>query len=233
MKKLLMYVVLLALVIAAPASANAQVTVSVGIPLPPPIVFQAPPAVVVLPDTPDVYVVPEVDVDFFFYNGWWWRFWDGYWYRSRYYDRGWAYFNHVPRFYFDVDPEWRAFYRNHDWHGHPWSYQRIANAQLQRNWSTWHQNGYWQRQKTWGVQGYQPRPLQEQQAVRQQRQQQYQQRPEVQRHQQAQAPAPKPQPAQGRQVERQAPPREEQQPQMERERGRPEGRSERGEEERR
>ncbi|HUJ68334.1 MAG TPA: hypothetical protein VLW86_02370, partial [Syntrophorhabdales bacterium] len=138
MKRLLLHMVLLALVIAAPASAMAQVTVSVGIPLPPPIVFQAPPAVIVLPDTPDVYAVPDVGVDFFFYNGWWWRFWDGYWYRSHYYDRGWVYFNHVPRFYYDVDPDWRGFYKSHDWHGHPWNYQRITNGQLQRNWSSWH-----------------------------------------------------------------------------------------------
>jgi len=229
MKRLILHMVLLALVIAAPASAMAQVTVSVGIPLPPPIVFQAPPAVIVLPDTPDVYAVPDVGVDFFFYNGWWWRFWDGYWYRSHYYDRGWVYFNHVPRFYYDVDPDWRGFYKSHDWHGHPWNYQRITNGQLQRNWSSWHSSGYWQKQKTWGVQGYHPRPVQEQQALRQQRQQQYQQRPEVQQHQQVQAQSPRPQPPEKRQMERQAPPREERGG----ERGRPEGRPERGEEERR
>jgi len=229
MKRLLLHMVLFALVIAAPASAMAQVTVSVGIPLPPPIVFQAPPAVIVLPDTPDVYAVPDVGVDLFFYNGWWWRFWDGYWYRSHYYDRGWAYFNHVPRFYYDVDPDWRGFYKSHDWHGHPWNYQRITNGQLQRNWSSWHSSGYWQKQKTWGVQGYHPRPVQEQQALRQQRQQQYQQRPEVQQHQQVQARSPSPQPPQQRQMERQGPPREERGG----ERGRPEGRPERGEEERR
>jgi len=229
MKRLLLHMVLFALVIAAPASAMAQVTVSVGIPLPPPIVFQAPPAVIVLPDTPDVYAVPDVGVDLFFYNGWWWRFWDGYWYRSHYYDRGWVYFNHVPRFYYDVDPDWRGFYKSHDWHGHPWNYQRITNGQLQRNWSSWHSSGYWQKQKTWGVQGYHPRPVQEQQALRQQRQQQYQQRPEVQQHQQVQARSPSPQPPQQRQMERQGPPREERGG----ERGRPEGRPERGEEERR
>jgi hypothetical protein len=224
----------------------AQVSVSVGIPLPPPVVFQAPPAVIVLPDTPDVYAVPDVNVDLYFHNGWWWRFWDGYWYRSHYYDRGWAYFNHVPGFYFDVDPGWRGYYSNHDWHGHPWHYDRIPNGQLQQNWKGWHDNGYWQKQRTWGVQGYQPRPQREQQAVRLQRQQQYQQRPEVQRHQQAQAPGPqRQQPQQQRQIERQGQQHGQRQPQVEQqrgqprgeqrqggERGRPEGRPERGGEER-
>ncbi len=216
MNKLLISIVLLAAVIVAPISAIAQVSVSIGIPLPPPIVFQAPPQVIVLPDAPDVYVVPDVDIDLFFYNGWWWRFWDGYWYRSRYYDRDWVYFDHVPRFYFDVDPDWRGFYRGHEWHGHPWDYRRIPNGQLQRNWSTWHSNGYWQRQRTWGVQNYHPRPAQEQQALRQQRQQQYRQRPEVQRHQQVGAQPQRRQAPQERQLERQGPPREQRQPQVER-----------------
>jgi hypothetical protein len=224
----------------------AQVSVSVGIPLPPPVVFQAPPAVIVLPDTPDVYAVPDVNVDLYFHNGWWWRFWDGYWYRSHYYDRGWAYFNHVPGFYFDVDPGWRGYYTNHDWHGHPWHYDSIPYGQLQQNWKGWHDNGYWQKQRTWGVQGYQPRPQREQQAVRLQRQQQYQQRPEVQRHQQAQAPGPqRQQPQQQRQIDRQGQQHGQRQPQVEQQRGqprgeqrqggereRPEGRSERGGEER-
>jgi len=246
MKRLVLRTILLALAVLVPISAMAQVSVSVGIPLPPPVVFQAPPAVIVLPDTPDVYAVPDVNVDLYFHNGWWWRFWDGYWYRSHYYDRGWAYFNHVPGFYFDVDPGWRGYYSNHDWHGHPWHYDRIPNGQLQQNWKGWHDNGYWQKQRTWGVQGYQPRPQREQQAVRLQRQQQYQQRPEVQRHQQAQAPGPqRQQPQQQRQIERQGQQHGQRQPQVEQqrgqprgeqrqggERGRPEGRPERGGEER-
>ena len=226
MKKLVLWTILLAAALVAPFSAMAQVNISVGVSLPPPVVFQAPPSVVVLPDTPDVYAVPDVDVDMFFYNGWWWRLWDGRWYRSRYYDRGWAFFDHVPKFYFDVDPGWRGYYRDHKWYGHPWNYQRIPNAQLQQNWQSWHNNGYWQRQKTWGVQGYQPRPQQQQQALRQQRQQQYQQRPEVQRQQQQ------------RQVQRQSqvqqpqrqPQQQHAQPRGE-ERERSQGKPERGEEE--
>src|SRR4030043_79277 len=184
MKKLRLGTILLALAIVVPIPTIAAVDISVGISLPPLIVFEAPPEVIVIPDTNSLYVVPNVDVDFFFWNGWWWRPWEGRWYRSRYYNRGWVYYNNVPSFYFDVDPGWRGYYRDRNWYGHRWNYERIPNQRLQQNWSSWEKNRYWERQRTWGVQSYQPRPQPQRQELRQQRQQQYQQRPEVQQHQQ-------------------------------------------------
>jgi hypothetical protein len=184
MKKLLLGTILLALSIVVPIPTMAGVDISIGISLPPPIVFEAPPDVIVMPDTNDVYVVPDIDVDIFFWNGWWWRPWEGRWYRSHYYNRGWAYYNNVPSFYFDVDPGWRGHYRDHNWYGHRWNYERIPHRRLQQNWKSWHNNRHWERQRTWGVQGYKPRPKQRIRELRHQRQEQYQQRPEVQRHQQ-------------------------------------------------
>ena len=183
MKKLFFGALLLALVIVVPVPTMARVDVNVSIGLPPPIVFAAPPDVIVLPDTRNVYVVPEIDVDLFFWNGWWWRLWEGRWYRSHYYNRGWGYYNNIPSFYFDVDPGWRGYYRDRNWYGHRWNYGRIPNQRLQKNWKSWHDNRHWERQGTWGVQNYHPRPQQQRQELRQQRQQQYQQRPEVQKHQ--------------------------------------------------
>ena len=182
MKKLLFGTMFLALVIVVPIPTMAGVDIRISFPLPPPIVFAAPPELIVIPDT-YVYVTPDIDVDFYFWNGWWWRFWEGRWYRSRYYNRGWGYYNNVPSFYFDVDPGWRGYYRDHNWYGHRWNYERIPHQRLQQNWSSWEKNRYWERKKTWGVQSYQPRPQQQRQELRQQRQQQYQQRPEVQQHQ--------------------------------------------------
>jgi len=184
MKKLFFGTLLFALIIVVPIPTMARVDVNVSIGLPPHIVFAAPPDVIVIPDTRAVYVVPDIDVDLFFWNGWWWRLWEGRWYRSHYYNRGWGYYNNVPSFYFDVDPGWRGYYRDHNWYGHRWNYERIPNQRLQKNWKGWHNNRHWERQGTWGVQRYQPRPQQQRQELRQQRQQQYQQRPEVQRHQQ-------------------------------------------------
>jgi hypothetical protein len=146
---------------------------------PPPIVFEESPDVIVMPDTDDVYVVPDIDVDLYFWNGWWWRPWEGRWYRSQYHNRGWSYYNDIPSFYFDVDPGWRGNYRGHNWYGHRWDYERIPHQRLQQNWKSWQSNRRWERQGTWGVNNYQPRPQQQRQELRQQRQHQYQQRPEV------------------------------------------------------
>ncbi|MGD0282833.1 MAG: hypothetical protein ABSB95_10770 [Dissulfurispiraceae bacterium] len=181
MNKLLLGIILLALAIAVPVATIAGVDIGVGISLPPPLAFTEPPAVVALPDTDDVYVAPDIAADLFFWNGWWWRPWEGRWYRSHYYDRGWGYFNRVPGFYFDVDPGWRGFYGGHNWQGHPWNYERIPHERFQQNWRGWHNNGYWRRQGNWGVKGYQPRAQRERQELRNQRQEQYRQRPEVQR----------------------------------------------------
>ena len=183
MKKLFFGTILLALVIVVPIPTMAEVNVGIGISLPPPIVFAAPPEMIVLPET-YVYVVPDVDVDIFFYDGWWWRPWEGRWYRSHYYNRGWGYYNNVPSFYFDVDPGWRGYYRDHNWYGHRWNYERIPHQRFQQNWKRWHNDRHWERQGTWGVQGYKPRPQKERQELRHQREEQYHQRPEVQQHQQ-------------------------------------------------
>lgn len=185
MKKLFLGALLLALVIAVPGPSMAGVSVGINIGLPP-LVFAAPPEVIVLPYTSGVYVVPEIDAELYFWNGWWWRFWDGLWYRSHYYDRGWGYYSRVPSFYFDVNPGWRGYYNDHSWYGHPWNYEPIPQRRLQSNWRNWNTNQYWERQRTWGVQGLQPIPRQQRQEQRQQRQQQYQQRPEVQRQMQPQ-----------------------------------------------
>jgi len=187
MKKLLFGTILLSLVLVFPIPTMARVNVGISISLPP-IVFAMPPSVVVLPDTYDVYAVPDIEVDLFFWSGWWWRPWDGRWYRSRYYDRGWRYYNRVPSFYFDVHPGWRGYYRDHDWNGHRWNYERIPNRRLQQNYRSWHNNQYWERQRTWGVQSYQPRPQQQRRELIHQRQEQYRQRPEVQQHQQQRQP---------------------------------------------
>jgi len=184
MKKSVIVATILLLACFVPLQARAEVNVSIGISLPPPIIFGAPPAVIVLPDTIGVYVVPDIEGDLFFWGGWWWRPWGGGWYRSYYYDRGWDYYGGVPVFYYDVDPGWRMYYSNQNWYGHRWSYERIPHQQLQRNWKTWDRERYWERQRTWGVQGYTPRPIQQRQELRRQREEQYRKRPEVQQHRQ-------------------------------------------------
>ena len=156
MKKLLLGTILLALVFVFPIPAMTAVNVGVSISLPPPIVFAAPPEVIVIPGT-YVYAVPDLDVDMFFYRGWWWRLWQGRWYRSRNYNAGWGYFRNAPSFYRGVPAGWRNDYRAHRWQGHQWNYQRIPHQQVQQNWSNWEKSRHWEKQNTWGVQGLKPR----------------------------------------------------------------------------
>lgn len=184
MKKLVVATMLLASAAVMPIPATAGVNVSVGISLPPLVVFASAPDVMIMPDTTGVYVVPGIDEDIFFWNGWWWRPWDGRWYRSMYYNRSWSYYGSVPSFYYDVDPGWRVSYRDRNWYGHQWNHTTISNRQLQQNWKRWDRNRYWEKQGTWGVKSYRPRPTRQRQELRQQRQIQYRQKPEVQRHQQ-------------------------------------------------
>ena len=156
MKKVHFGVMLLALALVFPIPTTAGVDVGVNISLPPLIVFSAPPEVVVIPET-YVYAVPDVDVDIFFYDGWWWRPWEGRWYRSRHYDSGWAYYRKVPSFYGRIPSGWRNDYRDRRWRGQPWNHQRIPHQQVQRNWGNWKKSNHWEKQQTWGVQGLKPR----------------------------------------------------------------------------
>lgn len=184
MKTTLLTMLVLALALTLPVSARTEVHFSVEFSLPAPVVFQAPPEVIVLPDTDVVYVVPDIEFDIFFWDGWWWRPWEGRWYRSRQYDRDWQYYDRVPTFYYDVDPGWRNAYRQRHWSGHRWNYELIPHQRLRSNWEQWHSSRYWQSDRTWGVERYQPRPQQQIEIIRRERQEHYRQRPEVQRYQQ-------------------------------------------------
>ena len=160
MKNIRIGAVLLALGMFLPQSTPAQVDVRMDISLPPPIVLSSSPMVIVIPET-YVYVVPDMDAELYFYNGWWWRLWDGRWYRSRNYNSDWSYHNRVPSFYEEVPITWRDDYRDHRWAGYQWNYQPIPQRQLQQNWRNWERSNHWEKKQTWGVPGLKPRTRQE------------------------------------------------------------------------
>jgi len=173
MKKWILRMMLLSLVFVVPMQAQADVNIRISIPLPPPLIFPAPPAVIVLPETDSVYAVPEIDVDLFFWGGWWWRPWEGRWYRSQFYDRGWAHYSGVPAFYFDVDPGWRRYYRVRQWYGYRWDWQPISHTLLLHSWKRWHSDRYWEKHNTWQVRNYHPRPMPQREDLRRERREQY------------------------------------------------------------
>jgi len=149
-KILLGITILCPVVMTAPAAAQVSVGVSIGIPSP--IVFVAPPQLVVLPGF-DIYVAPGIAEEIYFVDGFWWRPWEGRWYRSAYYDRGWDYYSSVPYFYGNIRQEWRSDYHNHRWEGRDWNYESVPYAQVQQNWSSWKSTKYWRSKEHGGGSG--------------------------------------------------------------------------------
>ncbi len=127
------------------SSSGAGVSVEVQIGAPPPVRFYSPPEVVVIPGT-YVYYAPDASIDLFFYEGFWWRPWHGYWYRSRYYGGPWAFMpvRRVPGPIVALPP---------GWHGRPSRFERIPYGQLRRNWRHWERERYWEKDERWHERG--------------------------------------------------------------------------------
>jgi hypothetical protein len=153
---LLGIVVLWGCILALPARAQVNVRVRIQLPV---LEFSSPPRLVVLPET-NVYVVPDMDEDIFFSDGWWWRSYQGHWYRSSRYDQGWVAYSSVPVFYRQVPSDWRSEYRDHNWRGQPWNYEHLRHDEVQNNWSGWKKDKHWERNNTWGVEGLNRQPPQ-------------------------------------------------------------------------
>jgi len=118
------------------ARSEAGVNVSIGINIPA-YRFAAPPAVVVLPGTYG-YFVPDADIDIFFYHNYWYRPYEGRWYRSRGYNGPWGFIepHRVPRFFMDLPPDYR--------HVRP-GFERVPYGQFKKNWRKWERDKYWDR----------------------------------------------------------------------------------------
>jgi hypothetical protein len=119
---------------------EARVDVSVGFNLPA-FRFSAPPPLVVVPGT-YVYFAPEADVDIVFYQGYWYRPYEGRWYRSRGHNGPWGHLApaRVPRSLMDLPNDYRHAYRDHG---------RIEHRDLNRNWKTWERNRHWDKDERW------------------------------------------------------------------------------------
>jgi hypothetical protein len=125
-------------------------SIRIGVPMPPHIEFSAPPRLVVVPET-YVYVAPDVEEEIFFSDGWWYRPWEGRWYRSRNHSSGWQHYRSTPSFYSQIPSGWRNDYREGHWRGQQWNIRPIPHTQVQKNWRSWKTNNHWERQQSWGV----------------------------------------------------------------------------------
>ncbi len=119
---------------------------SAGLPVPPPLVIPAPPAVYVIPGT-YAYFAPDVEVELFFYGGFWYRPHAGQWYRASHYGGPWGFIvlHNVPGVLIKLSPGYRKISPGH---------QRISHGQLKKNWEKWKRTKHWGKtaaQKKHGV----------------------------------------------------------------------------------
>jgi hypothetical protein len=110
-----------------------------GPPVPPlpPLLIPAPPPVVLIPGT-YAYFAPDVDADLIFIGGFWYRPYEGGWYRSSYYSGPWRFISsrNVPRVLIDLRPGFRNV---------PPGHQRIPHGQLKKKWKTWERERHWDK----------------------------------------------------------------------------------------
>ncbi len=112
-----------------------RVSIQVNLPA---VRFAAPPDVVVIPGT-YVYIVPDVDVDVLFYQDYWWRPYEGRWYRSGDYNGSWRYIESR-----NIPSGLRALPRDYRHRLSP-GYERIPHRDVQNNWKKWEKEKYWDR----------------------------------------------------------------------------------------
>ncbi len=131
-KSCLWFIGALLLVLAGTATqSEAEVNVQINLPS---IMFAAPPAVVVIPGT-YVYMVPDIDVDVLFYQGYWWRPYEGRWYRSQDYQGRYTKSRRIPQ-------GLRALPRDYRHRIMP-EHERISHGDVQNNWQRWEKDKRW------------------------------------------------------------------------------------------
>jgi hypothetical protein len=120
---IVMLVVAGAVLAGIPASAQVSVNVNIG---PPPVIFAAPPRVVVVPQT-SVYYVPDTTYNIFFYEGRYYSFHNGAWFLATSHAGPWAFVpvERVPRVvvmvpprYYKVPPGHAKAFAHGERHGH-------------------------------------------------------------------------------------------------------------------
>ena len=135
-----------------PLQSTAGVSINVTIPLPG-LVLEAPPALIVIPGT-YAYYPPEVGVDIFFYQGYWYRPYQGGWYIGRDYNGPWRGIgrDRVPRTLRTLPPDYRRM---------PPGHRPLPYNEVRSNWRTWERDRHWDdgydRGRGRGMEGYEGR----------------------------------------------------------------------------
>lgn len=116
--------------IVAPAVATVEVNVAT-----PPILEIQPPELVVVPSGDTyIYMIPTV-VGVYFYDGYWYRYYEGAWFRADIYNGPWIGIAVAPTVIVGIDPFY-PFYL-------PASYYRIGYADFHVHWRNWGHDRHW------------------------------------------------------------------------------------------
>ncbi len=107
----------------------------IGISGPPAVEFSAPPELVPIPGR-YVYYDPDVNFDLFFYQGWWYRPYNGRWFRSDDYRGSWHHVREIPPALVDLPSDYRSV---------PSGYYRVPYGEVRNNWQGWERDRYWDR----------------------------------------------------------------------------------------
>ncbi len=112
----------------------ADVSFNIGI-TPPALVINGPPEVAVIPGT-YVYFCPDISADIFFYDGFWYRPYEGRWYRSVSYEGPWGFIvrTEVPSVFFSLPPHFRSM-----------EYHRIPFGEFHDHWRAWGRDKHWDK----------------------------------------------------------------------------------------
>ena len=104
----------------------------------PAVRFAAPPDVVVIPGT-YVYMIPDIYENVLFFQGYWWRPYEGHWYRSQDYNGQWSHMEseRIPSGLRALPQDYRHRLSPGD--------KRIPHEDVIRNWKQWEKEKYWDR----------------------------------------------------------------------------------------
>lgn len=129
----------MSLALVQPCITDAEVNVDINISPPPFFPLPVPPAVVVIPGS-YVYFVPDIDLDIFFYQGYWYRPHRNEWFRARDYNGPWAFVapRRLPPPILRVPPGFRNL---------PPKHNRIPYKELKRNWKGWEKQRHWDKDR--------------------------------------------------------------------------------------
>lgn len=114
--------------------AEVDVNININLPL---VQVNEEPVMAVIPGT-YIYFFTHNSMDFFFFDGFWWRFYGNRWYRANHYNGPWMFRKnkYVPAPFFRLSPEWRK---------QAFIHSGIKYQEMKKNWKQWQKQKHWEQ----------------------------------------------------------------------------------------